>query len=61
VLYRDATIRSSSLVPETNGAMVLFFVPEHTLPFETMSGGRNAAKLGQKSRFRAEARHRRSA
>ena len=24
--------------PETNGQMVLFFVPEHILPFETMRG-----------------------
>jgi hypothetical protein len=30
---------------ETNGQMVLFFVPEHTLPFETMRAGRNAPEL----------------
>jgi hypothetical protein len=41
------------LVPErdaswhafTNGQMVLFFVPEHTLPFETMHAGRDAPEL----------------
>ena len=30
---------------ETNGQMVLFFVPEHTLPFETASVGRDAPEL----------------
>ena len=30
---------------ETNGRMVLFFVPEHTLPFETMRARRDAPEL----------------
>ena len=30
---------------ETNGQMVLFFVPEHTLPFETMRGPSEAFEL----------------
>ena len=30
---------------ESNGQMVLFFVPEHTLPFENMRAGRNAPEL----------------
>ena len=30
---------------ETNGQMVLFFVPEHTLPFEIVRGRRDAAEL----------------
>ena len=30
---------------QTNGQMVLFFVPEHTLPFENMRGGRDAPEL----------------
>jgi hypothetical protein len=30
---------------ETNGRMVLFFVPEHTLPFETVRAGRDAPEL----------------
>jgi hypothetical protein len=30
---------------ETNGHMVLFFVPEHTLPFETARGRRDAPEL----------------
>ena len=30
---------------ETSGQMVLFFVPEHTLPFETMRAGRDAPEL----------------
>ena len=30
---------------ETNGQMVLFFVPEHTLPFETARVGRDAPEL----------------
>jgi len=29
----------------TNGQMVLFFVPEHTLPFETARGAQNAPEL----------------
>jgi hypothetical protein len=41
------------LVPErdaqwygrTNGQMVLFFVPEHTLPFESVRAERNAPEL----------------
>jgi hypothetical protein len=30
---------------ETEGAMVLFFVPEHTLPFETLRGRGDAPEL----------------
>jgi hypothetical protein len=30
---------------ETSSRMVLFFVPEHTLPFETLRAGRNAPEL----------------
>ena len=30
---------------ETNGRMVLFFVPEHILPFETLRAGRDAPEL----------------
>jgi hypothetical protein len=30
---------------ETNGRMVLFFVPEHTLPFETLRARRDAPEL----------------
>jgi hypothetical protein len=30
---------------QTAGQMVLFFVPEHTLPFETMLGRRDAPEL----------------
>jgi hypothetical protein len=30
---------------ETSNRMVLFFVPEHTLPFETLRAGRNAPEL----------------
>ncbi len=30
---------------ETSGQMVLFFVPEHTLPFETLRGGIGAPEL----------------
>ena len=30
---------------ETNGQVVLFFVPEHTLPFETMRAGPDAPEL----------------
>jgi hypothetical protein len=30
---------------ETNGRMVLFFVPEHTLPFENARGRRDAPEL----------------
>ena len=30
---------------ETNGQMVLFFVPEHTLPFETIRGRPDAPEL----------------
>jgi hypothetical protein len=30
---------------QTSGRMVLFFVPEHTLPFETVRAARNAPEL----------------
>ncbi|MGD0777074.1 MAG: hypothetical protein ABSC05_30005 [Candidatus Solibacter sp.] len=30
---------------ETKGQLVLFFVPEHALPFETLRAGRNAPEL----------------
>jgi hypothetical protein len=30
---------------ETSGQMVLFFVPEHTLPFETLRARRDASEL----------------
>jgi hypothetical protein len=30
---------------ETSNRMVFFFVPEHTLPFETLRAGRNAPEL----------------
>ena len=47
---------------ETNGQMVLFFVPEHTLPFETMRAAeRTRRNFGRKSRFRTEGRRGRSA
>ena len=37
--------RDAQWYPQTYGQMVLFFVPEHTLPFETVRGRRDAAEL----------------
>lgn len=37
--------RGAQWYPETYGQMVLFFVPEHTLPFETARIGRDAPEL----------------
>jgi len=37
--------RDAQWYPQTYGQMVLFFVPEHTLPFETMRAGRDAPEL----------------
>jgi len=37
--------RDAQWYPQTYGQMVLFFVPEHTLPFETARIGRDAPEL----------------
>ena len=37
--------RDAPWYAKTNNRMVLFFVPEHTLPFETIRGRRNAPAL----------------
>ena len=42
---RLAPERDAQWYPQTYGQMVLFFVPEHTLPFETMRAGRAAPEL----------------
>ena len=42
---RLAPERDAKWYRETNGAAVLFFVPEHTLPFETVRRGSEAPEL----------------
>ena len=42
---RLAPEREAHWYTETNGRMVLFFVPEHILPFETLRAGRDAPEL----------------
>ena len=46
---------------ETNGQMVLFFVPEHALPFEAMRPAAMRLSSGRKSPFPIKARRGRSA
>jgi hypothetical protein len=46
--YLALTLRPETGVPyyaETTGQMVLYFVPEHTLPFETMGRAPDAPEL----------------
>ena len=42
---RLAPEKDAQWYSETNGQMVLFFVPEHTLPFENIRGRRDAPEL----------------
>jgi hypothetical protein len=42
---RLAPEQNAQWYAETNGQMVLFFVPEHTLPFEAMRSRRDAPEL----------------
>ena len=42
---RLAPEKGAQWYTETNGLMVLFFVPERTLPFETLRGRRDAPEL----------------
>jgi hypothetical protein len=42
---RLAPERDAQWFGKTNGQMVLFFVPERTLPFETMRAGKDAPEL----------------